>query len=77
MSSVALMLAAASGQRNALPAGVVGAASEPAASPRPRLGTLTMRSKGEVVGRLRDDAQIRRGIADFGALVEAGTAMTR
>ncbi len=45
-----------------------------AASPRPALGHIDDALEGQIVGRLRDDAQISQRIADFGALVEARPA---
>ena len=44
------------------------------ASPRPALGHVDDAFEGEIVGRLRDDAQIGQRVADFGALVETGSA---
>ena len=44
------------------------------ASPRPRLGTLTMRSKARSSAGELIDAQIGQRVADFGALVEARAA---
>ena len=40
----------------------------------PTLGLVVDPFEGEVVGRLRDDAQIGQRIADFGAFVEPETA---
>ena len=61
------------GQRNALLAGIVvqhlhGGVAEAA------LGHVDDALEGEVVGRLRDDAQIGQRVPDFGALVEARAA---
>ena len=58
------------GERDALLAGVVvqhlhGGVAEAA------LGHVDDALEGEVVGRLRDDAQVGQRVADFGALVEA------
>ena len=45
-----------------------------APSPMPRRGTVHDALKRKVVGRLRQDARIGDGIADFGSLIESQAA---
>ena len=50
------------------------AAARIAASPSPRLGLLTMRSKAQVVVGRMNEAQVSDGVADFQPFVEARAA---
>ena len=73
-SSVSTSVARGLQQRHARRARVIVQRAARVASPRPRFGTLTMRSKARSSAGLVDAAQIGERVADFGALVEARAA---
>ncbi len=70
ISSVARQRGGRFGERNALLAGVVVQHLQRGVA-EAALGHIDDALEGQIVGRLRDHAQIGERVADFGALVEA------